>query len=369
MNKYFLNRLLAESDNPLDDVLSRVYRLFLIFITISASLLTTVTTNKNISTDMICIIDNIQAILFALISIDFLFRLIENEDKKEYLSSFYGTVDLLSIIPFLIYIFHYDNADLETIFGMIVFLKIARYSPALTILKDVIISERKPLISALYLMMLLTFATSSLLYFIERDVTPGFASVPHAMWWSIVTLATLGYGDVYPLTVLGKIFGGMSAVLGFGMFALPAGILANGFAEEMKRLRDVASWNLVAKVPLFQSLSSEIIASIANLLRIRRFIRNEIIIKEGDKGTAMYFILDGEVEVSNSSWKGVLKRGSFFGEIAILHDVPRTATVKAKTRCELLELTAYDFKRSMASHPNILKEIESVAKERYKVNS
>jgi voltage-gated potassium channel len=184
------------------------------------------------------------------------------------------------------------------------------------------------------------------------------------MWWAIVTLATLGYGDIVPITPLGKFLGGIAAILGFGMFALPAGILANGFAEEIKRLRDVSSWNMVVQVPLFASLDAGIINEIAGLLRVKRFIKNEVIVKEGDKGDAMYFIVEGEVRVSSGNWGTILGEGDFFGEIALVKDLPRTATVRALNRCETLKLSTYDFKKTLANRLELLEQIERIADER-----
>ncbi len=355
------------------------YKLILILSVVFGTITIAVDTSKSVHAAYSYHCQMLELLFFGLMVIDYLVRAgrfpifhPNPEDRaaarvafKSYVTSFYGTVDFLSMAPFFMILCEVDMPDVKTSFGILSFLKIARYSPALTILKDVIVSERKPLTAALYLMLLLTFSTSTILYFVERSCNPaGFESIPHAMWWAIVTLATLGYGDVVPLSALGRVLGGIAAILGFGMFALPAGILANGFADEIKRLRDVGSWNLVVKVPLFSSLDSGIIYDIASLLRVKRFIKNEVIVKQGDKGDAMYFIVEGEVKVSAGNWSTVLKAGDFFGEIALIKDMPRTATVTALRRCETLRLTTYDFKKSLASHPDILEQIEKIADER-----
>jgi voltage-gated potassium channel len=317
----------------------------------------------------------LESVLFGVLFADFALRLAVAaggadgiRGLKHYLLSLMGLVDFIAGLPFLSSLSGMVERDATTVFGILAFLKLARYSPALVVLKDVIVHERKPLTSALYLMLLLTFSISTMLYFVERDTNQsGFQSIPDAMWWAIVTLSTLGYGDVVPHTALGKILGGIAAILGFGMFALPAGILASGFAEEVKRIRAVTSWNMVAKVPLFAGLEAGVISEISNLLRVRRFIKNEIIIKEGDKGDAMYFILDGEVEIFGKDWRNVLAKGDFFGEIALLKDVPRTASARARSRCECLELTVYNFKQFIASRPELLAMLNEVAERRYSV--
>lgn len=314
----------------------------------------------------------IERILFGILTIDYLFHVLEAiklKRTKKYITSFEGVVDFFAIIPFVLTFFEPHYLDvLKYSFGIATFLKIARFSDALSIFKDVILNERKSMLASLYLMFLLTFFISTILYFVEKEANPeGFGSIIESMWWSIVTLATVGYGDVVPITVLGKFIGALSAIIGLGMFALPAGILANGFAQELARVKYVTSWNLVAKVPIFSTLNKGAISEIARLLMVKRFTRNEVIIKKGDIGDAMYFILEGEVEVilKKKVPNVTLKSGDFFGEIALLKDIKRTATVKAKRRCEMFELSSYDFKKLIKSNPEIVKTIEEIAKDRY----
>jgi voltage-gated potassium channel len=281
-----------------------------------------------------------------------------------YLFSFYGLVDFVSATSIFLYYFQIDK-DILLIISMISLLKIARFTPALNILIDVVQSESKTLLASLYVMLILTISTSTMIYFIEKDVNSGFNSLVDALWWSVITLSTVGYGDVVPQTQLGKLLGGLSAISGFGMFALPAGILANGFANEIKRIKEMASLEIISKVPLFSSLDESAIFDIANILRVKRFRKGEIIIRENSQGDAMYFIVKGSVSVIKKDFLKVLLKGDFFGEIALLRDTPRTATIKANEKCELLELSRYDFKNLISSKPELLKEIEKVAKQRY----
>ncbi len=281
-----------------------------------------------------------------------------------YLFSPFGIVDILSILPFFLLLFG-ANQDLFIVLSLITLLKIARFSPALLILKDVIINERKSLAAAFYLMIILTLSISTILYFVERDANPqGFNSLLDSIWWAIVTLSTVGYGDVTPITPLGKLLGGLAAITGFGMFALPAGILASGFTQEIQRLRDTTNWQMVASVPIFKDLEFGIIANIAKLLHLKRFRKNETIIKKGANGDAMYFILDGSVKVIKDNFSITLKEGDFFGEIALVKNIPRTATVVASSRCELLELTTYDFQNFIKNKPELYSKIEKVAHKR-----
>jgi voltage-gated potassium channel Kch len=244
---------------------AQIYRSALTVIVIAATLLIALETMPAVYRQSQRLILSSQTVLFGLLFLDFVLRSMlagpkhgkQKSGLKSYFLSTLGAIDFVSSLPFWMNLVGLADSDLKTWLGILAFFKIARYSPALLILRDVVVSERKPLMAALYLMLLLTFTLSTLMYFVERNANPeGFQSIPHAMWWSVVTLATLGYGDVIPVTPLGKILGGIAAIMGFGMFALPAGISANGFADEIKRLRIVTNWNLVAKVPIFSVLDS-----------------------------------------------------------------------------------------------------------------
>lgn len=367
MQQPSLARLIDDPDQSQNRA-ARAYRFVLTVSVLAATLSIAVDTIPSLH-DAIWVLRVGERVAFGVLLADFLLRAViaaRTDGLKQYLLSPMGLVDFIAALPLPMALVGIVERDVTTVFGVLAFLKLARYSPALEVLKDVVINERRPLAASLYLMLLLTFSISTVLYFVERGTgASGFQSIPNAMWWAIVTLSTLGYGDVVPYTALGKVLGGIAAILGFGMFALPAGILASGFAEEVKRIRAVTSWNMVAKVPLFAGLESGVISEISALLRVKRFIRNEIVIKEGDKGDAMYFILDGEVEIFGKDWRSTLGKGDFFGEIALLKDVPRTASARARSRCQCLELTAYNFKQFTAGRPELLATINEVAERRY----
>ncbi|OAN46612.1 potassium transporter Kef [Paramagnetospirillum marisnigri] len=284
--------------------------------------------------------------------------------RLRYTLSLYGIFDFMAVVPFLVGEAFDLPRDGATIFGILRFLKLARYSPALETLGVVVLNELRPLLASLFIMLLMAIASSTLLYFAERSVNPGFKSVSDAMWWSIVTLSTLGYGDVVPTTVLGKLLGSVVAVLGLCMFALPASILASGFSEEMRRQNFVSTWHLVAKVPFFARLQANQIAEIASLLKLSRAIKGEVLMREGDTGECMYFIVSGQVEVKGKGGTFVLKNGDFFGEIALIERCPRTATVKAISRCQLLVLDARDFHKFVAHDHALLEVIWETARSR-----
>lgn len=147
-------------------------------------------------------------------------------------------IDLIAILPGLLYvIFPIDLRILRT-FRMLRLLKLTRYSPALTMLLAVFEEEAGAFFAGFFiLMVMLIFAASGAWLAEHNDQPDAFGSIPDAMWWAVATLTTVGYGDVTPITVGGKIFGALITVIGIGMAALPAGIIANGLNEQIHRRR------------------------------------------------------------------------------------------------------------------------------------
>ncbi len=146
-------------------------------------------------------------------------------------------IDFLAIIPFYLpFFFAVDLRILRVLRLLRIFrlLKLGRYSRALQTLGDVLTGKKEELLISLFVVMMLLVLASSCMYYAEKDAQPEvFSSIPAAMWWGIATLSTVGYGDVVPVTAAGKIIGAVVAMLGIGMFALPAGILGGAFVEEM----------------------------------------------------------------------------------------------------------------------------------------
>ena len=130
-------------------------------------------------------------------------------------------------------ILSYNFAFLNTLrlFRLTRILKIGRYSESVRSLFKVIISKKGELLITFSIVFFLLIIASSLMFFVEHQAQPEtFSSIPASMWWGVVTLTTVGYGDIYPVTIVGKCLGAMLAFLGIGVFVLPAGIIASGFA-------------------------------------------------------------------------------------------------------------------------------------------
>jgi voltage-gated potassium channel len=156
-------------------------------------------------------------------------------------------------------------------------------------------------------------------------------------------------------------------ILGIAMFAVPAGIMATGFAAEIRKRDFVVTWQLVAKVPIFRGLDASRIADIARLLKPQVVPENFVVVRRGEAAAAMFFIVQGEVEIDVAPQPVRLGRGQFFGEIALLRDTVRTATVTAVEECQLLSLDIGDFRQLLAAHPELKATIERVAEQRQPV--
>ena len=285
-------------------------------------------------------------------------------ERLRYVFSLPGLVDLVAAIPFALAPrigLNLDWLDIVPIF------KLLRHTAAFQFMVEAIYSERRVLWSAAVLMLVLLVFQSSVVYYFEREAQPDkYGSIPEAMWWGIVTLTTVGYGDVTPVTLWGKIAGGLTAVMGLCMFAIPVGIIASAFIEAVRRREFVDTWNLVAKVPLFRTLDAARIAAVAGVLRARRAERGERLIRKGDQADSMYFIVSGEVEVDQETGvpKGHLGAGDFFGEIALIAERTRTATITALAPCKLLLLHKDDFQSFMDAHPDLKDAVRIAAKRR-----
>lgn len=276
-----------------------------------------------------------------------------------------GIIDLLAILPFYLGLLFAADLRFVRIFRLVRFLKLARYSTGMRSLFEAIHSERRALMGSLVIMVGLVLTASSLAYMAERDVQPdAFGSIPSAIWWATATVTTVGYGDVVPVTLAGKMLGVVVMLFGFAMFALPVGIVATAFASEIHRREFVVTWGMVARVPLFSELDATEVAEIMRLLHARAAVAGETIARKGDVAASMYFIVSGEVEIDLDDQPIRLSEGTFFGEIALLRKSKRSATVTAVSRVNLLVLDAGDLHSLMDRRPKLARRIHDVARER-----
>jgi voltage-gated potassium channel len=274
-------------------------------------------------------------------------------------------IDFLAILPF--YFIFSDVGGLRALLllRLFRFFKLARYSPGLTSLIDAIYSERRALIASGVILVGTVLLAASAMNLAERDVQPDkFGTIPDAMYWAIITLTTVGYGDVTPATSIGRVIAGITAIAGLVMLALPVGIIASAFSREIHRRDFVITWSMVARVPIFADLDPAEIASVMHSLRSQSSEAGQIIVRKGEVAHSMYLIASGEVEVLVPGESVRLGPGDFFGEASVLKRQRRAVTVRAVAACRLFVLDAEDLHRLIASNPAMAEHIEQVTRSR-----
>ena len=187
----------------------------------------------------------ISVLIFSIEYVPRLWACVENPNyyrpikgRMRYAISPLALIDFISIAPFFMPFFGWDLRFTRAfrLFRLARLAKLTRYTSAVARIQRVLIAKRDELLASLSFMLILIIVSSSLLYFAERYAQPEhFGSIPAAMWWAIVTLTTVGYGDIYPITTIGKVLAASIALLGVGMVALPTSILGAGFVEEMAK--------------------------------------------------------------------------------------------------------------------------------------
>jgi voltage-gated potassium channel len=282
-----------------------------------------------------------------------------------YLFSASGIVDALAIFPVPIALLCGVPAPTAWLLASLWILKLAQNSPGFALLGRVLMLEAKPLAGVSALFLIILFLAAAAMHVLERSTQPeAFGTLPASLWWAVVTLTTTGYGDEVPRTHLGHLLGSIVMIAGIATFGLWTGILATGFAAESRRRNFIQTWDLVSKVPFFQTLDPSAIAEITHMLRRLEVPSKTAIIRRGKVGDCMYFIADGEVQVEVKPAAVRLGPGSFFGELALLGDSIRTANVSTTAASTLLILDLADFRTLTAHHPELARAIDAEAKRR-----
>jgi voltage-gated potassium channel len=285
--------------------------------------------------------------------------------RLKYALSPAGLIDLIAVLPFWFSPLLPDDLRVLQVFRMVRFFKITRYSPAMRSLIDVLYRERRALAGCLVMTLGIALVAAALMHLAEGRVQPDkLGTIPEALWWAIVTLGTIGYGDVVPVTALGKLIATGTIFSGLIVIALPVGIIATAFSEQIHRRNFIVTWGMIARVPLFAGLDAAAISDIMGLLRAQVAEAGEVIVRAGEPAHSMYFIAAGEVEVALQKKRLRLGVGQFFGEVAVLRRARRSGTAIALTRTNLLVLDAQDLHALMARDPRVAQRVKEVVDSR-----
>lgn len=209
------------------------------------------------------------------------------------------------------------------------------------------------------------FLAAVAVHVFEGGQDEAFNTIPEALWWAVNTVTGVGI-EATPDTLGGRLVASFVMIAGLGVFGLAAGILASGFAEEVRREEFLGAWELVARVPFLKSLGPGAIADLAGTLRRWDVPENTVVVRRGARGECMYFVAEGAVEVQLPHGGVMLEEGSFFGEMALLEGGSgiRSATVRCTRPATLLVLDIADFRALIARHPALAQAVEEEAARR-----
>ena len=284
--------------------------------------------------------------------------------RWDWATSFLGIVDFAASWPVLA-VAAGMAPDKAMLFGALWLAKLAPYAEAFELIGRVLKAARGPLTSLLLGFLTVLILSATLAHIFEGETQPAtFGTIRHSLWWAIVTLTTTGYGDATPQTTAGRMLGGFVMLSGIAVLAMWAGILATTFEDETRRRNFLKTWDLVSRVPFFEGLGASLIAEVARLLKPRKFYEGTAIMRSGEPGDCMYFIVSGQGGIQLAAKIVALGDGDFIGEMALISGAPRSATVTAQSDCELLELDLADFRDLAARHPELTAAIVTEAERR-----
>ncbi len=277
----------------------------------------------------------------------------------------YLLLDLIAIAPFYLQSMLGLDLRIVRLLRVMRLLRLTRYSPALHTLGRVLYSERRALIAAGYLLSAAVIFAATGIHILEGDAQPDkFGSVPDSAWWAIATLTTVGYGDVVPMTPLGKAFGAIVMVTGLCVLALPVAIISSGFAQEVGRRDFVVNWALMSRVPVLADLDAMQVAEILPLFHAHNVPARTPVVLRGSPGEAMYFIAGGSVQFTSDALDRVYHTGDYFGLAAMMSEDKHYGSFYTVGRCRLLKLYREDFRRLQHLAPEVAEQLRAVAQER-----
>jgi voltage-gated potassium channel len=290
-------------------------------------------------------------------------RWIDREQLRARLLSFQHLTDILAVIPILAAQLVGIPATTAWLLGAFWLLKLPAATSGFSLLGRVFLAEAKSLGTVVKVFVFVLVMAAIAMHLAERDAQPAaFGTLVNSLYWAVTTLTTTGYGDLVPVTPLGRLVAGFVMISGLAVFGLWTGIIATGFAAETRRRDFVRTWEFVAKVPFFKPLSPAAIIEIARMLRPIDVAERTVIVRKGRQGDCMYFIAEGLVEVAGAGVQ--LGSGAFFGEMALLGDGTRTATVTAVVPSTLLVLDLTDYRIFAAHYPDLAHAVEDEAARR-----
>ena len=270
-----------------------------------------------------------------------------------------GLIDLLAIAPFIVSQLFDVDLRVIVLFRLLRFFKIARYSPGFTSLVTAVRAERHSLTACFVILISVVLTSAGLMYVIEHDAQPDkFGSIPDAMWWAVATVTTVGYGDVVPITPVGRIVGVFTMITGLLMLALPAGIVASAFATTIARQNFVVTAGMIANMPLFSGINAASIIEFLPNIATRTFERGVQIVHHGARAGMLFLVIDGEVEIEQQRHRHRLGPGEAFGGVV---GPQRDLSARTLTRVKVLQIDEHDLLQLCRDIPEFADRLAGLA--------
>ena len=239
-------------------------------------------------------------------------------------------------------------------------VKLARYSQALPALLAVLYAERSALFASTILLISTMFVAGGVMHTVEGTVQPqALGTLPDAMYWAITTLTTVGYGDITPHTPLGKFVAGITMVLGLALFALPIGIIANGFVSGLNRRRFAITWSMLKAQPLLQGLEVEALNDIMDCATADLVREQGQITVADEPAEAFYLMVSGAARVDSGGDRLTLRHGAVVGMELLHHQANYLQTVTARSETRVIGIAAQDLQRLARKYPLLRQRVES----------
>lgn len=220
-----------------DNLKSRIFSLFIQFLILLSIVTFSIETIPNLKPQTKHILESIEMFCVIIFTIEYVLRMYVTDKKAKFIFSFFGIIDLLAILPFYLS-FGVDLRSLRALRFLRLFriLKLARYNKAIKHFTQAIKIAKEEILLFLFITLILIYFSAVGIYYFENQAQPEhFSSIFDSLWWSIITLTTVGYGDVYPITVGGRVFTFFILMIGLGIVAIPTGIISSALTKSVEK--------------------------------------------------------------------------------------------------------------------------------------
>lgn len=265
-----------------------------------------------------------------------------------------AAIDLLSFAPYFVTMLTGGALDLRALRILRLFrlLKLARYSQALPAMLSVLYAERRALIGSFILLLCAVCLSAEVMHVIEGPGQPNdFGTLPGAMYWSIATLSTVGYGDVVPHTYLGKLVAGITMIIGLLLFAMPIGIISLGFVNGLHRREFAITWSMVKRQPLFENFDVEAVSRIVDLMGARVIQEHARISTAGNPGEDFFLVISGRARAEDDIGAWELEPGDMIGDEVVAGARTYNKTITARSEMHLMVMPTEDMRRLCRKYP------------------